>query len=87
MSRSRAALFVLLGGLAVAIVGALPTVFFHLVNYRDMTIPGWFELWLWTAIVFFSLGVYITALGVQRSLRQEANQSALVKRSKRESAT
>ncbi|MEP0873549.1 hypothetical protein NDA01_27700 [Trichocoleus desertorum AS-A10] len=46
--------------------------FFHLVNYRDMTIPGWFELWLWTVIVFFSLGVYTTALVVQRSLRQEA---------------
>lgn len=72
MNRNRVALFVLLGGLVVAIVGALPPVFFHIVNYRAMTILGWFELWPLTALVFFSLGVYTTALVIQRRSRQEA---------------
>ncbi|MEP0874054.1 hypothetical protein NDA01_30595 [Trichocoleus desertorum AS-A10] len=72
MSRNEVALFILLGGLVAAMASACLPMFFHIVNYRDMSTSGWLELWLWTAIVFFSLGVYVTALVVQRSSRQAA---------------
>lgn len=72
MSRNVIALFALLGGIATAITSFFLLVYFPFVNYRDEPISDWGGLGLYTAIVFFSLGVYATALVVQRSSRQEA---------------
>lgn len=72
MSRNKVAPFALLGGLAAAIASLFLVLSFPYINYRDETISDWGGLGLYTAIVFFSLGVYATALVIQRSSRQEA---------------
>ncbi|MBD2154172.1 hypothetical protein [Leptolyngbya sp. FACHB-16] len=48
-----------------------PDLFFNLVNYREMNIPGWFWLWLIAKPVLYGLGSYITALVLQQTSRQE----------------
>lgn len=72
MNRNTVALLVLLGGVVAVIVSIIPARLFPIVNYRDMSISGWLTLWLLTALVIFSLGIYTTALVVQRSSRRAA---------------
>lgn len=71
MGRNRTALLVMLGGLVVGCMSTFPDSFFNIANYREMSIPGWFRLWLIAQLILYSLGSYITALVLQHRSRQE----------------
>lgn len=62
----------MLGGLVSGCISVPPDLFFNLVNYREMNIPGWFRLWLIAKPVLYGLGSHITALVLQQTSRQEA---------------
>ena len=71
MGRNRIALFVMLGGLVAGCISVPPDLFSNLVNYREMSIPGWFWLWLIAKPILYAFGSYITALVLQQTSRQE----------------
>ncbi len=71
MGKNRIALFVMLGGLVAGCIIVPLNVFFNLINYREMSISGWFRLWLIATPVLYGFGSYITALVIQQRSRQE----------------
>ncbi len=71
MRKNLVALVAVLVGLLSAYIGTLTPMNFYFLNYRAMSITGWFNLGAIIAFALYLLGVYTTALVFQQILTQK----------------